>query len=519
MPHLRSSKLWTCPCCTFEQPTCGKCSVCGFKRGTSLKNHANTSLQRMRRMGGKKRRRKAKKAKRESKAATRSARATEIKPTRSANHRSGLKKKARTQPRRAARNAKEEVEADKKEQSAAEEILGDGSDDADIEEDEEEDCRDIMLKHMICRVCRSDSDQPGNDLIFCDRCFSCYHQKCHPKLKKVPDGFWLCALCSPSKYEPRVESSSKRKLEQQSSLRRSARKPFASAKWEWDEPCIEPWRQATEVSEEVTDLYKVIQKSTGLLGGNATGGAIYGEMTRNSFQRVVDAMVEKTGLCTSSSFLDIGAGLGKPNMHVAVEPGVDVSVGMELMEVRWQLSLYNLNATLNADTFLKKRKPNVAFTKRDICSVKCLDPFTHIYMYDIAFTPQVLESISKAFNSSTTPMYLVSYHKPRTIIWEYGFLVNLVSYVPNTSMMGSGQKRTAWIYKRTVGVPPTSEGEGKIDHHIAKTMSVLRRSSHSSYKVWLKRKLDQSMYAARNPRSSIATPNGKPFYRGCLIPW
>lgn len=43
------------------------------------------------------------------------------------------------------------------------------------------------------------------------------------------------------------------------------------------------------------ELYSLVQKSTGCLGGNGAGGAIYGEVTRHSFQRIVDTMKLHTG--------------------------------------------------------------------------------------------------------------------------------------------------------------------------------------------------------------------------------
>lgn len=50
---------------------------------------------------------------------------------------------------------------------------------------------------------------------------------------------------------------------------------------------------------------------------------------------------EETGFDENSSFIDVGAGLGKPNFHVAQDPGVEISYGLELEKVRWQLSIAN----------------------------------------------------------------------------------------------------------------------------------------------------------------------------------
>ena len=49
---------------------------------------------------------------------------------------------------------------------------------------------------------------------------------------------------------------------------------------------------------------------------------------------------------TDSKFLDIGSGLGKPNLHVLLDPGVEYSFGVEDMRLRWALSMLNLKEAL-----------------------------------------------------------------------------------------------------------------------------------------------------------------------------
>jgi hypothetical protein len=97
---------------------------------------------------------------------------------------------------------------------------------------------------------------------------------------------------------------------------------------------------------KVQKVYKLTHKSTGSLGGNGYDGAIYGELTMGSMQKVVDVL---TGICdmtAQSRFIDVGSGLGKPNLHVAQAPGVRISVGIELERIRWQLAMYNLGVIL-----------------------------------------------------------------------------------------------------------------------------------------------------------------------------
>ncbi len=97
-------------------------------------------------------------------------------------------------------------------------------------------------------------------------------------------------------------------------------------------------RSTLEVDPKVEEAYKIIRKVTGVLGGNGSTGAIYGELTLRALQRVYNIMTEKCNLTKSSRMIDVGAGLGKPNFHAAQDPAVRLSLGMELEDIRWNVS-------------------------------------------------------------------------------------------------------------------------------------------------------------------------------------
>ncbi len=97
-------------------------------------------------------------------------------------------------------------------------------------------------------------------------------------------------------------------------------------------------RSTLQVDSKVEDAYKILRKVTGTLGGNGSTGAIYGELTLRALQRVYNIMVEKCNLTKSSRLIDVGAGLGKPNFHAAQDPAVRLSLGMELEDIRWNVS-------------------------------------------------------------------------------------------------------------------------------------------------------------------------------------
>lgn len=96
------------------------------------------------------------------------------------------------------------------------------------------------------------------------------------------------------------------------------------------------------VDPKVEEAYKILKKVTGTLGGNGYTGAIYGELTLRALQRVYNIMVEKCNLTKYSRMIDVGAGLGKPSFHAAQDPAVRLSLGMELEDIRWIVSLFHL---------------------------------------------------------------------------------------------------------------------------------------------------------------------------------
>lgn len=101
------------------------------------------------------------------------------------------------------------------------------------------------------------------------------------------------------------------------------------------------------INPAVKKSYKLIQKATGALGGNGYTGAIYGELTMHSMQKVINYMIENCELTSSSRFIDVGSGLGKPNVHAAQDPCCRISIGIELEEIRWQLAMQNLRVLVN----------------------------------------------------------------------------------------------------------------------------------------------------------------------------
>lgn len=185
------------------------------------------------------------------------------------------------------------------------------------------------------------------------------------------------------------------------------------------------------VLHEVRQVYSIVHRMTGSIGGNGSGGAIYGEQTMESMQKVIDMMKSRAGLDSTSVFVDVGAGLGKPNLHVALDPVVQASVGIEMERVRWMLALHNLRHCLphNAGN-------NAIVLWKDMMDATSFNPFTHVYMFDIGFPPVLFEHIRQCLERSSTAEFLLCYHRPSIMIYRYGYKLEFLEQLA-TSMHGA----------------------------------------------------------------------------------
>ena len=142
----------------------------------------------------------------------------------------------------------------------------------------------------------------------------------------------------------------------------------------------------------IQSLYNTVEKANGKLGGNASGGPIYGELTIGSMQKLIQVMMDHTSLSQNSHFIDIGCGLGKPCLHIAQQVGVEFSYGIEVERVHYFLGINSLKHVLKAAMLDARNKTNSEeklcvsacfFALGDISESTSLDLFTHVYMFDI----------------------------------------------------------------------------------------------------------------------------------------
>lgn len=236
------------------------------------------------------------------------------------------------------------------------------------------------------------------------------------------------------------------------------------------------------IQENVRLCYGIVKKLTGSIGGNASGGPIYGELTIGSMQKVVRILKTVTGLDSSSRFIDVGSGIGKPSIHVAQDPGVAFSYGIEVEVDRWLLGMSCLKGIFDFAVKQSESVPSETkignrclFDLGDIRRAKTFEPFTHVYMFSIGyvtqqsiyscfcfmfsthslsprFPPALWVDLAEIWNRSSLSQYLICYHGPKDVIANYEFQVELITQTP-TSMHGSKEGHTAYFYKRLNSTP------------------------------------------------------------------
>mmetsp|Transcript_20396 Transcript_20396/g.56320 ORF Transcript_20396/g.56320 Transcript_20396/m.56320 type:complete len:437 (-) Transcript_20396:332-1642(-) len=258
-----------------------------------------------------------------------------------------------------------------------------------------------------------------------------------------------------------------------------------------------------EVEDSVKKVYGVIKKLTGSIGGNASNGPIYGELTMGSMQKMVNLMKRHTKFDESSRFIDVGSGIGKPNFHVTQDPGVDLSYGLEIDADRWLLSMNCLRGTLDLATTHREVKHKCIFVQGDIRQASVFDPFTHVYMFSIGFPPALWISLAEMWNRSTSP-YLICFHSPKDVVDYYDFEVELLDKTP-TSMHGSKEGHTGYIYRRK----QRSNRKASSDHtdpFFAPGIDVVNKGL-DSLKEWTNSTLDQKMSKGPSTRASRCRSN------------
>ena len=105
------------------------------------------------------------------------------------------------------------------------------------------------------------------------------------------------------------------------------------------------------------------------------------------------------------------SGLGKPSLHVMASVDSNLSVGIESEKVRFDLSISNLCAVHRLSSIFGNISGRCFFLHLDCTSLTDVNPFTHVYSFDLAFPPNTIQSLVNIYNNSSNLQCVVSYKK------------------------------------------------------------------------------------------------------------
>ena len=114
-------------------------------------------------------------------------------------------------------------------------------------------------------------------------------------------------------------------------------------------------------------------------------------------------------------------------------------------------------------------------------SLANLNPCTHVYMFDIGFTPEIYAHIATLISNSPTVQYFVCYH-PRRLL-ATGLSVTPVARTP-ARMSVSEEQHTAYVYRRD----PSPTALYEADHRLQAAIDTLRQYKDDpvGYDDWIR---------------------------------
>ncbi|KXZ50220.1 hypothetical protein GPECTOR_17g857 [Gonium pectorale] len=193
------------------------------------------------------------------------------------------------------------------------------------------------------------------------------------------------------------------------------------------------------------------------LGGGEGVEGLYGSITQQGMQKVLDCLQRNTGLDQRSVFIDIGAGLGRPMLHAMVAAGVTSAWGVELDRVKCNKAAAfcgHVMENLVAKGLMAPDVPVPPVRCAPVEEVSTLDPATHAYSFwegvptegKLAFGE--LFASSRSLRAVAVVQRAMRGEEPAAVMRELGFgPVLLIASFP-VKMSGSGRSFTAYVFSK-----------------------------------------------------------------------
>lgn len=200
-----------------------------------------------------------------------------------------------------------------------------------------------------------------------------------------------------------------------------------------------------QVPRCVSYIYEAIGRTS--LTGGGTHSMCYGEITCPSLHSLwLECLRLSLIVPGVSALLELGSGKGKPSFHFSSFFRC-LAVGIEIDYPLYLSSMSNLKKIYCKADKLGFSQPQVSFVHDSILSLTTFDPFTIVYAFDRLFEPELLHHIAKVFNASTKCQVFITYQKP-SILTDFGFCNLKLQTKILMTMVGSGEKKTCYVYTR-----------------------------------------------------------------------
>jgi len=156
-------------------------------------------------------------------------------------------------------------------------------------------------------------------------------------------------------------------------------------------------------------VYQII-KSKMDVTSSGDGYGMTGNVSKGGLAKLFDVLRTQFEFDETAYFMDLGHGMGRPTMHAAaLQPRIAGSMGTEFSPYLYRQSMLALSeCTMEVDSFTMEQ-PRTFFLDSNIKSFKSLNPFTHVYAFQIGMPEDVIDAMLKLIEESRSVKYAIIY--------------------------------------------------------------------------------------------------------------
>ena len=187
--------------------------------------------------------------------------------------------------------------------------------------------------------------------------------------------------------------------------------------------------EAAVQAQAVSDVYNIIKSKVDVTSAG-DGYGMTGHVTKASMSRLFDVMRTKFDFDSNAWFMDLGHGMGRPSMHAAaLQPPVAGAFGTEFNPQLYKQSMLALVECTQSITCFQKT-PRTFFLDANIKDLTSLNPFTHVYAFQIGMPEDVIEHMLNIIAESESVKYAILYpHRAASVkrLQQLGTIVHTQS--------------------------------------------------------------------------------------------